>query len=58
MLNASERKQEVEKRTISSSVIKVGAVSSSQDGVIVSPEGVAPTHTAGHGNCPKIISEE
>lgn len=58
MLNVSVQTQGIDKRTISSSVIKVGAVSSSQDGVIVSPEGVAPTHTAGHGNCPKIISEE
>lgn len=27
----------------------------SQDGVVVSINGIAPTHTAGHGNTPKII---
>lgn len=29
-------------------------INSSQDGIAVSPKGIAPTHTAGHGNCPKI----
>jgi len=33
----------------------VGILSSSQDGVICDPEGISPCHTAGHGNCPKII---
>ena len=36
-------------------IIKVGRVNSSQDGVIVSPEGISPTHTAGHGNTPKVV---
>lgn len=36
-------------------IIQVGKISSSQDGVVVSPNGVAPTHTAGHGNTPKIV---
>jgi site-specific DNA-cytosine methylase len=31
-----------------------GRINSSQDGVVVSKEGIAPCHTAGHGNCPKI----
>jgi len=30
-------------------------INSSQDGVISAPDDVSPTHTAGHGNCPKII---
>lgn len=38
-------------------VIYIGRVSSSQDGIVVSPYGIAPVHTAGHGNCPKIIIE-
>lgn len=38
-------------------VLKVGSVNSSQDGVVVSAEGIAPTHTAGHGNTPKIAVE-
>ena len=38
-------------------VIYIGKVSSSQDGIIVSPHGIAPVHTAGHGNCPKILIE-
>lgn len=36
-------------------VIKVGQISPSQDGIIVSPDGVSKTHTAGHNNMPKII---
>lgn len=36
-------------------ILKVGQISSSQDGVVVSSEGVVPTHTAGHGNTPKIL---
>jgi len=36
-------------------IIQVGQISSSQDGVVVSPEGIAKTHTAGHNNTPKII---
>ena len=36
-------------------IVQVGKINSSQDGVVVSPEGVTPTHTAGHGNTPKII---
>ena len=35
-------------------ILQVGSLSSSQDGVVVSANGIAPTHTAGHGNCPKI----
>jgi hypothetical protein len=38
-------------------VIVLGEVSSSQDGVIVSPYGISPCHTAGHGNCTKILIE-
>ena len=34
-----------------------GKISSSQDGVIVYPDGCIPCHTAGHGNCPKILIE-
>ena len=36
-------------------IIQVGRLNSSQDGVVVSPDGITPTHTAGHGNTPKII---
>lgn len=31
-----------------------GRLNSSQDGVVSQVEDIAPTHTAGHGNCPKI----
>ena len=34
---------------------RVGRINSSQDGLVINPSGIAPTHTAGHGNCPKII---
>ena len=36
---------------------KIGRINSSQDGVVVSSEGIAPTHTAGHGNTPKIADK-
>ena len=36
-------------------ILKVGQISSSQDGVVVSSDGVSKTHTAGHNNMPKII---
>ena len=32
----------------------IGKISSLQDGVVVDADGIAPTHTSGHGNCPKI----
>lgn len=35
----------------------VGRINSSQDDVVVSVDGIAPTHTAGHGNTPKILEE-
>lgn len=38
-----------------SKIIKIGQINSSQDGVIVSSNGIAPTHTSGHGNTPKVI---
>lgn len=36
-------------------ILQIGKLNSSQDGVVVSDKGIAPTHTAGHGNTPKII---
>jgi len=36
-------------------ILKVGQISSSQDGVVVLPDEVLKTHTAGHNNMPKII---
>lgn len=45
------------KNSITANVKVVGALNSSQDGIVVSSDGVSPTHTAGHGNCPKIIEE-
>lgn len=35
-----------------------GRVNSSQDGVISDRDGVSQCHTAGHGNCPKVIDYE
>lgn len=34
-----------------------GRVNSSQDGVISDRDGVSQCHSAGHGNCPKVIEE-
>ena len=36
-------------------IIQVGRLNSSQDGIIVDENGIAPTHTAGHGNTTKVI---
>lgn len=36
-------------------ILQIGKINSSQDGVVVSEEGIAPTHTAGHGNTPKVL---
>lgn len=33
----------------------VGKINSSQDGVIVHMDAVAPCLTSGHGNCPKVV---
>lgn len=38
-------------------ILQVGKLNSSQDGVVVSPEGISKTHTAGHNNMPKIIQK-
>ena len=39
-------------------VQQAGRVNSSQDGVIVDSAFIAPCHSAGHGNCPKIREDE
>lgn len=39
-------------------VQRQGEVNSSQDGVVVSSDGISPCHSAGHGNCPKVIENE
>ena len=36
-------------------IVKVCNINSSQDGIVVDPNGICPTHTAGHGNTPKIL---
>lgn len=46
-----ERKQADE----SGRVIAVGKLSSSQDSLAVSPDGISPCHVCGHSNMPKII---
>lgn len=38
-------------------IIVVGKINNSQDGKIVDADGIAPTHTSGHGNCPKVLVE-
>ena len=38
-------------------VIIRGKLSTSQDAAVVSPYGISPCHTAGHGNCTKILIE-
>lgn len=36
-------------------ILQVGKLNSSQDGVVVSDNGIAPTHMAGHNNTPKVL---
>ena len=36
-------------------ILQVGRINSSQEGVVVSDEGVSPTYTAGRGNMPKVL---
>lgn len=36
-------------------ILQVGKLNSSQDGIVVSNKGIAPTHTVGHGNTPKVL---
>lgn len=36
-------------------IVQVGKLSSSQDGIVVLDSGIAPTHTAGYGNTPKVL---
>lgn len=61
---AAQSKQESEAESVipiskvNDGIMTVGKLSNSQDGVIVSVQGVAPTHTSGHGNCPKIIETD
>ena len=39
-------------------IIRVYTLNSSQDGVVVSAEGIAKTNTAGHNNTPKVLVSE
>lgn len=55
MPRASQPTRVAETPTITSNVKIKGRVNNSQDGVVCDTNGIAPTHTAGHGNCPKII---
>ena len=45
------------KETRTDEIVIRGKLSTSQDAVVVSPYGIAPCHTAGHGNCVKILIE-
>ena len=39
-------------------ILTIGKINSSQDGVVVSAEGISPTHTSGHGNTTKVMVKE
>ena len=36
-------------------ILVCGKLNSSQDGIVYNPNGISPTHVAGHGNCPKVV---
>ena len=48
----------VQKDSMVAEVQTVGRTNSSQDGIVIDPNGIPPTHTAGHGNTPKVIVRE
>lgn len=48
----------IERIAIGNEVLMIGALNSSQDGKVVSDEGVAFAHTAGHCNQPKVLVKE
>ena len=47
----------IRRPSCSESIIYEGRINSSQDGIVINARGIALTHTAGHGNCPKILIE-
>ena len=47
-----------QKDSMVAEVQTVGRINSSQDGIVIDPNGISPTHTAGHGNTPKVIVRE
>ena len=60
-LNTSPQQAVVEnfvsKDIVNPQIQQIGKLNSSQDGVVVDSCGIAPTHTAGHGNSPKIVED-
>ena len=36
-------------------ILVCGKLNNSQDGIVCNPNGISPTHVAGHGNCPKVV---
>ena len=53
----SSRSPTIRRPSCSESIIYEGRINSSQDGIVINARGIALTHTAGHGNCPKILIE-
>lgn len=47
--------QGVGSMVLENKVYPIGSINSSQDGVVVSPDGISKTHTSGHNNAPKVI---
>lgn len=46
---------EENEREMENEIKVIGKLCSSQDVMVVDASGISPTHTSGHGNCPKII---
>lgn len=55
MIIVEETRNGENEREIENEIKVIGKLSSSQDAVVVDASGISPTHTSGHGNCPKII---
>ncbi|MEE3428398.1 MAG: DNA (cytosine-5-)-methyltransferase [Ruminococcus sp.] len=37
-------------------ILRIGHIQNGQDGEVIDERGICPTHTAGHGRCPKVLT--
>lgn len=58
LIQKARIEEETNEDSIHGKIKAIGYINSSQDGLVVSAEGISPTHTAGHGNTPKVLVKE
>ena len=54
-MGGGNRQPFVVENSTDATIMKIGKLNSSQDGVVVSPDGISPCHTADRGNAPKVL---